>query len=109
MSEKILKDNKKVSIELIDYFVPNLDLIESKLKKKIQTFSDWIDSWAIDFNNQNSYFNVMWISYRTPKNRKLDLTSYRYFYEKAGKYLISVKVIDILGNEASQDYEINID
>ena len=106
---KILKDNKKVSIELIDYFVPNLDLIESKLKKKINSFSDWIDSWTIDFNNQNSYFNVMWISYRTPKNRKLDLTSYRYYYEKAGKYQISVKVIDILGNETSQDYEISIE
>jgi len=66
---KILKDNNKVSIELIDYFVPNLDLIENKLKKKIHSFSDWIDSWTIDFNSQNSYFNVMWISYRTPKNR----------------------------------------
>ncbi len=30
---KILKDNNKVSIELIDYFIPNLDLIENKLKK----------------------------------------------------------------------------
>ena len=51
----------------------------------------------------------MWISYRTPKNRKLDLTSFRYYYEKSGKYLISVKIIDILGNETSQDYEISID
>jgi adenine specific DNA methylase Mod len=106
---KILKDNNKVSIELLDYFVPNLDLIENRLKKKIQSFSDWIDSWTIDFNRQNSYFNMMWISYRTPKNRKLDLTSYRYYYEKSGKYQISVKVIDILGNETSQEYEISID
>jgi len=50
----------------------------------------------------------MWISYRTLKNRKLDLTSYRYYYEKSGKYQISVKVIDILGNETSQEYEISI-
>jgi len=106
---KILKDKNKASIEFIDYFVPNLDLIENKLKRKILSFSDWIDSWAIDFNSQNSYFNVMWISYRTPKNRKLDLTSYPYYYEKAGNYLISIKVIDILGNETSQDYEISIE
>lgn len=105
---KILKDNNKVSIELIDYIVPNLDLIENKLKKKIHSFSDWIDSWTIDFNSQNSYFNVMWISYRTPKNRKLDLASYQYYYEKSGKYQIAVKVIDILGNETSQEYEISI-
>jgi hypothetical protein len=61
----------------------------------------------------------MWISYRTPKNRKLDLTSNKYYYEKPGKYLISVKVIDILGNETTEidilgnetteDYEIMID
>jgi len=106
---KILKDNNNVSIELIDYFVPNLDLIENNLKKKVHSFSDWIDSWTIDFNSQNSYFSVMWISYRTPKNRKLDLTSYRYYYEKSGKYQISVKVIDILGNETSQEYEISIE
>ena len=106
---KILKDNNNISIELIDYFVPNLDLVENKLKRKIQSFSDWIDSWTIDFISQNSYFNMMWISYRTPKNRKLDLTSDRYFYEKAGKYQISVKVIDILGNETSQEYEISIE
>jgi len=106
---KILKDNNKVSIELIDYFIPNLDLIENKLKKKIYSFSDWIDSWTVDFNSQKSYFNVMWISYRTPKNRKLDLTSYRYYYEKSGKYQISVKIFDILGNETSQEYEISIE
>jgi len=35
---KILKDDNKVLIELIDYFVPNLDLIESKLKKKDKFF-----------------------------------------------------------------------
>ena len=69
----------------------------------------WIDSWTIDFNRQNNYFNTTWISYRTLKNRKLNLTSISYTYERKGKYNIAIKVNDILGNETIQEYEILIE
>ncbi|MBY8988362.1 MAG: site-specific DNA-methyltransferase, partial [Candidatus Lokiarchaeota archaeon] len=106
---KISKDKKHVFIELVGYSVPDLNSINEKLKAKIETFSDWIDSWAIDFNQQNDYFCTTWISYRTIKNRSLNLTSISYTYNKQGKYSIAVKVNDILGNETIQEYEINID
>ena len=106
---KINKDETKVLINLVGYSVPNIDLIKEKIKNKIETFSDWIDSWAIDFNRQNDYFSTTWISYRTLKNRKLNLTSISYPYEKQGKYHIAIKVNDILGNETTQEYEILIE
>ena len=106
---KMTKDKKSVVIELIAYSVPDPNIINDELKTKITTFSDWIDSWAIDFNRQNDYFCTTWISYRTPKNRKLNLMSVSYTYNKQSNYKIAIKVNDILGNETIQEYEIDIE
>ena len=105
----VSKDRNKILINLIDYSIPNINLIKEKIKSKVKTFSDWIDSWAIDFNHQKVYFISTWISYRTLKSRRLNLSSIVHTYNKQGKYCIAVKVNDILGNETIQEYEINID
>ena len=105
----ISKDRYNILINLIDYSIPNVNLIKEKIKSKIISFSDWIDSWTIDFNHQKDYFISTWISYRTLKNRRLNLTSIFHTYSKQGKYCIAVKVNDILGNETIQEYEINIE
>ncbi len=106
---KISKNKNNVLIDLIDYTIPIINLIKEKLKNKIESFSDWIDSWSIDFDRQNDYFNTTWISYRTIKNRKLNLTTISHTYEKQGKYHIAIKVNDILGNETTQEYEVLIE
>ncbi len=106
---KIYKDKNNVLIDLIDYSIPNVNLIKEKIKNKIKSFSDWIDSWTIDFNHRKDYFISTWISYRTLKNRRLNLTSIFHTYSKQGNYCIAVKVNDILGNEIIQEYEINIE
>ncbi|NVM43898.1 MAG: site-specific DNA-methyltransferase [Candidatus Lokiarchaeota archaeon] len=106
---RMIKERKKISIELADYFGLDLNLINDKLKIKIETFTDWIDSWAIDFYCQNDYFTTTWISYRTLKNRKLKLSSISYPYTTQGNYTIAVKVNDILGNETIQKYDVSID
>jgi adenine specific DNA methylase Mod len=105
---KITKVKNNVQIDLVSYSVPNINLLKEKFKNKIESFSDWIDSWTIDFNRQNDYFNTTWISYRTLKNRKLNLTSISHTYKKLGTYRIAIKVNDILGNETTQEYEILI-
>ncbi|MHA1458131.1 MAG: DNA methyltransferase [Promethearchaeota archaeon] len=104
LSEK----DSKITVDLVDFIVPNLELIKDSVKKKIRNFSDWIDSWSIDFNKQGHSFIIAWVSYRTLKNRKLNLTSISYNYEEKGKHKISIKVNDILGNETIQDYEVII-
>ena len=104
----ITKKDSQITVELIDYIVPNLMLIKSNIKNRIKKFSDWIDSWAIDFNHQKHSFITAWISYRTLKNRKLNLTSIPYKYEKKGKHTITIKVNNILGIETIQEYEVAI-
>ena len=47
------------------------------------------------------YFMQGWVTYRTRKDRSLDLDSDPHTYEQAGTYAVMVKVIDIFGNECS--------
>ncbi len=100
--------NKEVIIEMQDYIIPHIDLISENVKTQVKRFSDWIDFWAIDFNHIPEMFNTLWVSFRTPKNRELKLISSPYIYENSGTYTISIKVIDILGTESIQNYEILI-
>ena len=104
----ISEQDSKITVEIVDYIVPNLMIIKDRIKSRIKYFSDWIDSWSIDFNRQEYSFTTAWISYRTLKNRKLNLTSDPYIYNVKGKHKISIKVNDILGIETIQDYELVI-
>ncbi|MFX0011813.1 MAG: DNA methyltransferase, partial [Candidatus Hermodarchaeota archaeon] len=106
---EVNKDNTNVSIDLIGYSMLYLKFINDNLKTKIESFSDWIDSWAIDFKCQQDYFSTSWIAFRTLKNRDLNLTSIKYTYNDIGDYTIAVKVHNILGIETIQKYEIHID
>jgi site-specific DNA-methyltransferase (adenine-specific)/adenine-specific DNA-methyltransferase len=44
-------------------------------------------------------FENEWQSFRTRQNRDLEMISASHVYEKAGRYIIAVKVIDIFGND----------
>ena len=84
-------------------------MISNTFKDKIEKWTDWIDYWAIDFNNDNDTFHNMWVSYRTPKSRELKLIADPFHYDKKGIYEILIKVINILGFENIQNYKIEID
>ena len=49
-----------------------------------------------------------WQSFRTRKNRTLELTSGKHEYPKKGKYKIAVKVIDIFGNDTTKVVEVKV-
>lgn len=53
-------------------------------------------------------FENEWQSYRTRKERMLELTGaeHEYDYEKNGRYKIAGKVIDIFGNDIMKVVEI---
>ena len=44
-------------------------------------------------------FENEWQSFRTRKNRQLDLTTADHTYERPGRYTVAVKVVDIFGND----------
>lgn len=92
-------------------------------------WTDWIDYWAVDFNFQsrkeiiriveageerevwtgNYIFENEWQSFRTRRDRSLELTSAKHTYPgKKGKYKIAVKVIDIFGNDTTKVVEVKV-
>lgn len=92
-------------------------------------WTDWIDYWAVDFNFEskreivrtvaedgtekeawtgNYIFENEWQSFRTKKERTLELTSAPHEYPKKGKYKIAVKVIDIFGNDTTKVIEVTV-
>ena len=96
-------------VTLEDFVIPNSELIPDDVRNKVKQWSDYIDYWAVDWDFQNDTFMQGWVTYRTRRERSLQLTSDKHTYQIEGKYRILVKVIDIFGNDTSQviDTEVN--
>ncbi len=58
-------------------------------------FIDFEDRW-----NGAYIFENEWQSFRTPRDRDLELLSAPRTYSRPGRYTIAVKVIDIFGNDS---------
>jgi len=94
-----------------------------------KTWTDWIDYWSVDFNFENKreivrvrneatgeteeiwtgdfIFENEWQSFRTKKNRSLELKT--PFHDcKPGRYKIAVKVVDIFGNDTMKIIEVTV-
>jgi len=92
-------------------------------------WTDWVDYWAVDFDFENKreiirvqnvesgeweevwtgdyVFENEWQSFRTKKDRSLELTS--IFHEcLPGRRKLAVKVVDIFGNDTMKIVEIAI-
>lgn len=69
------------------------------------------DVEQVDFEERwtGSYiFENEWQSFRTRKNRELELISAPHTYTKAGRYTVAVKVIDIFGNDTMVLVPVNV-
>jgi len=108
--EAEIKQPKKLTaqVALKDFVIPNTELIPEDVRSKVKKWSDYIDYWAVDWDFRNDTFMQGWVAYRTRKERKLPLTSDAHAYEKAGKYRILVKAIDIFGNDTSQAFDVEV-
>lgn len=53
-------------------------------------------------------FENEWQSFRTRKDRSLELTSAPHTYAKPGRYTVAVKVIDIFGNDTMALVPVNV-
>ncbi len=108
--EADIKQAKKLTaqVALKDFVIPNTELIPEDVRGKVRKWSDYIDYWAVDWEFRNDTFMQGWVAYRTRKERKLPLVSDAHIYDKAGKYRILVKVIDIFGNDTSQAFDVEV-
>lgn len=100
--------NRKIAVKLKDFVIPNTELIPEEVRDSVKNWSDYIDYWAVDWDFKNDTFMNGWVTYRTRRERKLQLESDPHTYNESGKYNVMVKVIDIFGIDTSQIYEVEV-
>jgi adenine-specific DNA-methyltransferase len=91
---------------LEDFVIP-LDDVPPDVQKAVKHWSQWIDYWAVDWDNKGDAFHNEWQAYRTRKLNKLTLST-EHEYSEPGEYLVVVKVIDILGNDTTKTLQLEV-
>ncbi|GMU96462.1 site-specific DNA-methyltransferase [Ignavibacterium album] len=113
ISEEVLT---KKWTDWIDYWSVDFDY-ESKKEiirvprstdyQSVQKFSELTTSWEEQWTGDYIFENE-WQSFRTKKDRSIELISIYHEYNKKGRYKIAVKVVDIFGNDTMKVIEITI-
>lgn len=112
----IRKADGKTTVDIkLGNFLPSLTEVPSKELEALQERAltsgfDFIDFWAVDFDWQPEQpFNHHWQDYRTRKDRTLKTVSDAEFsYDKPGKHVACVKVVDVFGCDTSITVEIEV-
>jgi adenine-specific DNA-methyltransferase len=99
---------REAVIELAGFLPAIDDYMRKKVGDADLKWSDWIDYWSIDFEHDGETFINQWQAYRTRKNRTLTLRSDPHQYGKPGEYSVAVKVIDIFGNDTTQQLTLQV-
>jgi adenine specific DNA methylase Mod len=131
VEEKLQSGGNKIIIENGQVIKISKDKQTDIIEKEVLTkkWTDWIDYWSVDFEFESKkeivrvvdektgkekeewtggyIFENEWQSFRTKKDRTLELTS-AFKDGQKGKMKIAVKVIDIFGNDTTKVIEVNI-
>jgi DNA modification methylase len=129
IEEALRPGSVKIIVENGQVVKMSKDKVTELIEKEVLTkkWSDWIDYWAVDFDfaSRKEIIKVMeggeekevwtgdyifdneWQSFRTKKNRNLELTSAPKGVQK-GKYKVAVKVVDIFGNDTTKVIDVEI-
>lgn len=104
---KVNKKARTVSLRLSD-FVMNPDDVPEQARQAITHWSQYVDYWAVDWDFKGDTFHNQWQSYRTRRQPQLALETPAHLYEQPGTYRVMVKVIDILGNDTTKQFDLEI-
>jgi DNA modification methylase len=97
---------RSVILTLTDFVIPPDD-VPQDVQKAIKHWSQWIDYWAVDWDNKSDTFHNEWQTYRTRQEPELQKSA-AHHYDAPGEYRIMVKVIDILGNDTTKTLMVEV-
>jgi len=106
--------DKKLSVELKDFYSPilmrkleieNEKVLKKDHKVKVEDFKQIIDSVAIDVDYNGKLFNAEVMD--LPDKKEVIKAKYSWEYTKKGKYTVAIKVVDVLGEEYFETFEVN--
>lgn len=102
----VQRTKRQVTLTLTDFIIP-LDDVPEDIQRAVSKWPQWIDYWAVDWDNHSDTFHNEWQTYRTRKSPELELST-SHEYEQPGEYTVVVKVIDILGNDTTKSIAVTI-
>lgn len=89
--KEIIRVPRGTGLGGVQGFLPGQEPPQRELELSADDFEErWTGAYI--FENE-------WQSFRTRQSRDLDLKSAQHSYEKPGRYIVAVKVIDIFGND----------
>jgi adenine-specific DNA-methyltransferase len=106
LSVDVKTNNRNAFLKLKDFVIPPDDVPEDA-RTAVKHWSQWIDYWAVDWDNRSDTFHNEWQTYRTRKDKSLEL-EITHTYTDPGEYTIVVKVIDILGNDTTKSVKVKV-
>ena len=97
---------RALTLELEDFIISPQDVPED-VRRSVKHWEQWIDYWAVDWDNKDDTFHNQWQNYRTRQDPSLQTRS-AHLYEEPGEYRVVVKVIDILGNDTTKTITVGV-
>jgi adenine-specific DNA-methyltransferase len=102
----VARKGRSVTLTLTDFVIP-LDDVPDEVQRAITAWAQWIDYWAVDWDNHGDTFHNQWQTYRTRQSRELQKSAC-FTYDQPGTYTVVVKVIDLLGNDTTKTLKIEV-
>ena len=105
--------DKKLSVEIKEFYSPilmrKLEIENGKMLKadrqaKVGDFKQIVDSVAIDIDYTGKLFNAEVMD--LPSKKELIKAKYNWEYKKNGKYKVAVKIVDVLGEEYFETFDV---
>lgn len=106
LSVDVAVKGRDVTLKLAEFIIPTDDVPED-VQRAITEWSQWIDYWAVDWDNRGDAFHNEWQTYRTRKQPILERTAC-HSYDSPGGRQVVVKVIDILGNDTTKAISVEV-
>jgi adenine-specific DNA-methyltransferase len=106
LSVEVKTNKRNAFLKLKDFVIPPDD-VPDEVRKAVKHWSQWIDYWAVDWDNRSDTFHNEWQTYRTRKDKSLQL-EIMHTYADPGDYTIVLKVIDILGNDTTKTVKVKV-
>jgi len=106
LSVDVQQKGRTVTLTLSDFIIP-LDDVPEDVQRAITHWSQWVDYWAVDWDNKGDAFHNVSQQYRTRASRDLK-TSTAHTYDQPGRYTVVIKVIDLLGNDTTKTLTVEV-
>ena len=111
---KVATKGAQLAVEIQEFYSPllmrKLELENGKVLKKereakVKDFKQIVDSVAIDVDYDGKLFNAEIMD--LPEKKDVIKAKYEWEYKKKGKYTVAVKIIDVLGEEFFETFEVD--